>query len=168
MSSELTMFINTWDHEAKSTLKMLRALPPEKYDFRPYPESRSIGEMAWHLAEIDAYMAEGVVTGALDFGTKMPGLERPRAIAELAPGYERVHQQYLARVKSMAPEDMDKMMPFMGRDMRRGDVLWNVLLFHSVHHRGQLGLMIRMAGGVAPGMYGPNREEMAAMQAARG
>jgi hypothetical protein len=27
-------------------------------------------------------------------------------------------------------------------------------------------LMCRLAGGEAPGMYGPNREEMAAMRAA--
>jgi uncharacterized damage-inducible protein DinB len=34
-----------------------------------------------------------------------------------------------------------------------------------VHHRGQLALMCRLAGGQAPGLYGPNREEMAAMRA---
>lgn len=164
-SREHEMFIGSWEHEAKSTMKMLNALPADKYDFRPYPDCRSIGEMAWHLAEIDAYMADGVAKGEIDFKGKIAGLERPRTIGELAPGYQRVHDTYVAKVKAMKPEDMDAMMPFMGRDMRRGDVLWNVLLHHSIHHRGQLGMMVRMAQGVAPGMYGPNREDMAAMQA---
>jgi uncharacterized damage-inducible protein DinB len=44
------------------------------------------------------------------------------------------------------------------------DILWGAILMHLVHHRGQLSLMCRMAGGAPPGIYGPNREEMAAMQ----
>jgi uncharacterized damage-inducible protein DinB len=42
-----------------------------------------------------------------------------------------------------------------------------MILGHGIHHRGQLSLMCRLAGGCAPGLYGPNREEMAAMQASR-
>ena len=34
---------------------------------------------------------------------------------------------------------------------------------HGIHHRGQLSLMCRLAGG--PGLYGPNREKTAAMRA---
>jgi len=34
-----------------------------------------------------------------------------------------------------------------------------------IHHRGQLVMMCRLAGGTPPGIYGPNREEMAAMRA---
>jgi len=51
--------------------------------------------------------------------------------------------------------------------MRSGDILWFVLLHHQIHHRGQLVLLCRLAGGEAPGLYGPNREAMAAMRAAR-
>jgi uncharacterized damage-inducible protein DinB len=46
------------------------------------------------------------------------------------------------------------------------DILWNGLLLHLVHHRGQLAMLCRLAGGVSPGMYGPNREEMAVRRAA--
>jgi uncharacterized damage-inducible protein DinB len=40
------------------------------------------------------------------------------------------------------------------------DVLWIEILHHTIHHRGQLALLCRMAGGFPPGLYGPNREEM--------
>ena len=163
-SRELEQFISAWEHEAKSTLKLLRALPTDKYDFRPDLEGRSLGECAWHLSEVDAFITDGVINGKFDFSQKLPGLERPRTIAELAPGYERVHQGCVARIKALKPEDLDKVVPFMGRDMRAGDLLWFVLLHHLVHHRGQLVLLCRLAGGTPPGMYGPTREEMAAMR----
>ena len=43
-----------------------------------------------------------------------------------------------------------------------------MIISHNIHHRGQLTLMCRLAGGQAPGLYGPNREETAAMRAGAG
>jgi uncharacterized damage-inducible protein DinB len=31
---------------------------------------------------------------------------------------------------------------------------------HLVHHRGQLTVYLRMAGGKVPGLYGPSADEM--------
>jgi uncharacterized damage-inducible protein DinB len=53
-TSELEMFLKTWEREADSTLKLLRALPPTKYDFKPDSGGRSLGELAWHLPEGEA------------------------------------------------------------------------------------------------------------------
>jgi uncharacterized damage-inducible protein DinB len=165
-SSEQQKFITEWEGEAAKTLELLRALPADKYDFRPDTGGRSLGEMAWHLAEIDAYIALGAANGKIDFSEKIPGLERPKTVEALAPGYERIHREAAARVRKMTGEEFDRMMPFLdSRTMRTGDILWRVLLHHMIHHRGQLGLMNRMAGGVTPGLFGPNREEMAEMQA---
>jgi uncharacterized damage-inducible protein DinB len=48
------------------------------------------------------------------------------------------------------------------------DIMRTAIISHGIHHRGQLALMCRLAGGAAPGLYGPNREEMAAMPASAG
>jgi uncharacterized damage-inducible protein DinB len=61
--------------------------------------------------------------------------------------------------------DLDRTIPFFGQSLAIRDILWDMIICHSVHHRGQLALMCRLAGGQAPGLYGPNREEMAAMRA---
>ena len=42
--------------------------------------------------------------------------------------------------------------------MRVHDVLWFMLL-DSVHHRGQLSVYVRMAGGKVPSIYGPSADE---------
>lgn len=162
MSDELSGFLNVWDMEAKKTAAMLRSLPADQYDFRPDPGGRSLGELAWHLAEIEGHMGFGVERGAFVMGVKPPGIERPRAIEALAPGYERIHGEAAQKVGKLTAADLDRrVMFFTGNDMTLREILWSALLHHQIHHRGQLSVLCRLAGGAAPGTYGPNREEMA-------
>jgi uncharacterized damage-inducible protein DinB len=163
--NELEMIMSTWDREAQATLKVLRALPEAQYDFKPDAGGRSLGELAWHLAEGDAYMSHGISAGEFTMSTKPPHIERPRTIAGLAPGFEQVHQEAVARLRSLTPADLDRQLPFFGHSWSIRDILGTMILAHLIHHRGQLTLMCRLAGGEAPGLYGPNREEMAAMRA---
>lgn len=167
--NELEMFLNAWDREAESTLKLLRALPATQYDFRPDAGGRSLGELAWHLAEGDAYMSCGIEAGSFGRDAKPPNIERPRTVEALAPGYERIHREAVARIRKLKPEDLDRAVPFFtGQPFPIRDILWNMIISHGIHHRGQLTLMCRLAGGHAPGLYGPNREETAAMRAGAG
>ena len=167
--NELQTFLNTWDLEAKRTVALLRALPRDQYDFRPDPGGRSVGELAWHLAEGDAYNSCCIEMGRFDPGIRPPGIERPRSIEALAPGYERIHAEAAGRVRQLAPQDLDREIRyFSGEEIPIRDLLWSATLFHLIHHRGQLSLMCRLAGGVSPGIYGPNREEMAALRASAG
>jgi uncharacterized damage-inducible protein DinB len=164
-TSELEMFLSTWDREANNTMKLLEALPSEQYDFRPDAGGRSLGELAWHLAEGDAYMSHGIEAGQFSMAAKPPNIERPRTIEALAPGYERVHREAVARIRTLQPEDFDRSMDFFTGPRSIRNILWDGIIMHGIHHRGQLSLMCRLAGGQAPGLYGPNREEVVAMRA---
>ena len=166
---ELQRFLNAWDAEAQKTIAMLRTLPADQYDFRPDTAGRSLGELAWHLAEVDAYVSYGVEQGKFASGTKPPGIERPRSIEALAPGYERIHSEAAARVRRLGPADLDRTLrDFGGAERPIREILWSDILLHLIHHRGQLSLLCRLAGGTAPGMFGPNREEMARRRARAG
>jgi uncharacterized damage-inducible protein DinB len=163
--NELERFLNTWDREAENTLKLLRALPASQYDFRPDQGGRSLGELAWHLAEGDAYMSFGIERGQFGTDMKPPNIERPRQVEALAPAYDRVHKEAVVRIKNLTPADLDRAIAFFGQSLTIRDILWDMIIRHGVHHRGQLALMCRLAGGQTPGLYGPNREEVAAMRA---
>jgi len=171
--TEIDAFRSTWDHEAQRTLRLLEALPSDQYNFRPDPEGRSIGELAWHLSEIDACLSFGIAERRFRLEDEPPGLARPREVALLALGYRRVHEQAVARLQALDNNQLDESVTYFdGRPMTIREVLWDALLHHLIHHRGQLALLCRMARGTPPGIYGPNREEMAAirarMQATRG
>ena len=164
---EHQQFLKTWEHESQNTIKVLKSLPAGQYDFRPDPKGRSLGEMAWHLAEGDAYMTFGIERGDFTTPSKPPGIERPKTIAELAPGYERIHRDAVARVKKLSPADYDRTIPFFdGSPVAIRHILWSAVLHHGIHHRGQLMLLNRQAGGTNPGIYGPNREEWTKMMEA--
>lgn len=157
--------LELWDAEAEKTLRVLKALPRDQYDFRPDPGGRSIGELAWHLAEGDAYDSFGIEQGQFTFEMRPPGMERPKQVEALAPGYERIHREAVARIRALPPEALArKLRYFSGEELSGEDILW-VGLFHNTHHRGELCVLCRLAGGVSPGIYGPNREEMAALRA---
>lgn len=164
---ELVTFFSVWDAEAKKTAALLRALPPDQYDFQPDKGGRSLGQLAWHLAEIDGYTSVGIDTGKFAMGMKVPGIERPRTIGELAPGYERLHAEAVARLRKLTANDLLRTITYFdGSTLPIGTVLWDGLLHHLIHHRGQLSLMCRLAGGAAPGMYGPAREDTERMKEA--
>lgn len=164
--NELDMFLKAWEREAENTLKLLRALPAAQYDFRPDAGGRSLGELAWHLAEAaDAYPSYIIETGQFNIEMKPPNITRPRKVEGLAPGYELVHQEAVARIRKLKPEYLDRSIPFFMGPTAIRDLLWNNILAHGIHHRGQLSLMCRLAGGQVPALYGPNREATAAMRA---
>src|SRR5262245_66056599 len=112
--NELETFLASWESEAGSTMKLLKALPPTQYDFRPEPGGRSLGELAWHLAEGDAYISYGIERGQFTLDAKPPNIERPRTVDGLAPGYERIHREASGRIRRLAPADLDRTIPFFG------------------------------------------------------
>jgi len=63
-------------------------------------------------------------------------------------------------VARLGAADMDREIRYAdGNLWTIRDLLWRKLLLHAVHHRGQLTLLCRLAGGVPPGLFGRTREE---------
>jgi uncharacterized damage-inducible protein DinB len=167
MRTELQEFSRQWEHETDGTLALMRALPREQYDFRPDVGGRSLGELAWHRAEVDAYVSLGIERGEFRFDVKPPHIERPKSVEALAPAFLVVHEEAVARVARLQAADMDREIRYAdGNLWTIRDLLWRKLLLHAVHHRGQLMLLCRLAGGVPPGLFGRTREDSAPRQTA--
>jgi len=122
--TELDAFRAAWNSEAENTFRLFEALPIDQYDFRPDPKGRSIGELAWHLSEIDACLTFGIAEGRFSLEDEPPDLKRPREIKLLAPGFRRVHEQAVARLRNLQNDQLDQAVTFFdGRRLTIRDVL---------------------------------------------
>jgi uncharacterized damage-inducible protein DinB len=83
------------------------------------------------------------------------------------PGYEQVHRDAVSRIEKLTLENLDRLITFFAGPRSIRSLLRDAIVAHGIHHRGQLALMCRLAGGQVPGLYGPKREETAARRAGR-
>ena len=158
--SEKDMFLQTWEREFQTTLKVLKAYPASKLDFKPHERSMSAKELAWGFATGETVLVNGVVKGEVDFQSAP---KPPAAFSEILSAYEKTHREMVGKVKNFSEADFNKSIPVpvgpkqMG-EVRGGDLLW-LIVMDGVHHRGQFSVYLRLAGGKVPSIYGPSADE---------
>ena len=147
------------EREHQTTMRVLKAYPPEKASFKPHDTSMTALETAWMMAGMqldpDQIMADEM---------KMEGPPPiPKTWQDLIAAYEKAHDQFVRKLRAIPDEALNgtTRVP-VAKDRteayRRGDVLWYCLTA-LVHHRGQLSVYLRMVGGKVPSIYGPSGDE---------
>src|SRR5260221_1464792 len=146
LQTELQEFLRHWERETDGMLDLLRALPADQYDFRPDTGGRSIGELAWHLAEVDAYVSLGIGHGEFKFDTnKPPHIDRPRTIEVLAPAFRVVHDEAVTRVARLQSPDWGRELRYAdGQPLSNGNLPWRNTVMHALYHRCPLTLTCRL------------------------
>lgn len=159
--SEKQAFLTAWEREAATTMKVLRAYPPDKMDLRPHPSCRSTKELAWTFV-FNGIGGSQASQGELKFPPpNMPPM--PDTWYALTGEVERATRILAEEVRKVGESQLDTTIKFftgpkqMG-DVRRLDFLW-FLLNDTIHHRGQFSIYLRMAGGKVPAIYGPSGDE---------
>jgi uncharacterized damage-inducible protein DinB len=149
--------------EAATTRRVLERVPPDKLAWRPHQKSKSIGELAWHVAAIPGRIAKVVQHDDVDV-TTAPQPPMPETAAGLVEGFDR----HLAEAKELLAR-LDDAALSRTMTMRRGDLkifsgpkhalLRTIMLNHTYHHRGQLSVYLRLLDVPVPSVYGPTADE---------
>ncbi len=157
-------FLTTYDREHATTMRVLRAYPPDKLDLRPAPVLKTARELAWMFVLErglgtkvwhDEFAKKGPAGGALP--------EPPQKWDDLLAALEKATRDFRSLVASASEADLSQTVHFftgpktMGEYTRR-NWLW-FLLSDEIHHRGQFSIYLRMAGGKVPSIYGPTYDE---------
>ena len=162
MFRQLEDFSKAWTYEAEMTHKALAALTDESLGQKVTEDGRDLGFLGWHQAQTLGEML-GLVGLAID--APAHDLDRPESAAEIAAAYEKaassVSEQVSANWNDETLLENDEM---YGDIWARGLTLF-YLIAHQAHHRGQMTVLMRQAGLAVPGVYGPSKEEWAAMGA---
>jgi uncharacterized damage-inducible protein DinB len=155
-----------FDHEAAVTRTVLERVPEALAGWRPHAKSMTLGELAMHLASIPAW-------GVLTLREPSFDLSPPGAPPYATPPWQSLAQTLAvfdekigrARAALVAVTDLELAQPWTLKKggvkvftAPRGSVLRSFVLNHSVHHRAQLGVYLRMLDVPVPAMYGPTAD----------
>ncbi len=145
-----------------TTLKVIFARCREAIEgsFQPHPRSQSAKTLIWTFT-----VEQGLTVGALKGTLKMPPsfAPPPETLAEAIMAFERAAAETIDTVKRTPDARFHASSPFFTGPGKIGDVpnldlLW-MMLSDQIHHRGQLSVYVRMAGGRVPSIYGPSADE---------
>ncbi len=159
-------FLEDWSQEEALTLKVLEVLTDASLKQSvSASQQRTLGDLGWHLVgSLDAMLgAAGLVIDGPE--SKLP---TPEQASEIVHGYRQMSEAVTKALQQQWSDEKlsESLLLFGFIDTTYGGVL-NTVVRHQIHHRGQMTILMRQAGLVPPGVYGPNEEESAAMRAAK-
>jgi uncharacterized damage-inducible protein DinB len=145
-------FLDRWKGETEATLKILNALTDESLQVA-IPGGRTLGRLANHIVEtvteLPSKLGLPIEEDMTQFST----------VQELVTHYKKYADQLVgAIISSWDDSNLEEVNNLYSDPWKNGFSLW-VLLIHQTHHRGQMTVLMRMAGLKVPGIYGPSKEE---------
>jgi uncharacterized damage-inducible protein DinB len=159
--------IQEFENEMASTRKTIERIPEEKFDWKAHEKSFSMGTLATHLANIQYLAVLAVEQDSFDFApVGEPPFQAPKAssIKEVLEMFDQNVALAKAAIAKVSDEDMVKPWSLLtgGKTIfsrPRLATLRNLVLNHTVHHRAQLGVYLRLNDIPVPSIYGPSADE---------
>jgi uncharacterized damage-inducible protein DinB len=158
-------FLEVYDQEHATTMRVLRAYPEDKLELRPHPKSKTARELAWVFV-LECGLGTKVwndefAKGAPSGGAAPP--PPPDRWKDLLAALEKANKDFRDLVESASDATLREKVHFFSAPKTMGEIsrinwLW-FLLHDQIHHRGQFSVYLRMADGKVPSIYGPTADE---------
>jgi uncharacterized damage-inducible protein DinB len=155
-----------FDHEMAVTRRLLERVPEADLAWKPHDRSMSLGGLATHLSHIPHWTDAITQQTEVDMAS-IPQDRTPKVPADragLLEMFDRNVAAARARLAAMSDGEYLAMWTFKKAgqivfSMPRIAALRGFLMNHSVHHRGQLSVYLRLRNVPLPAMYGPSADE---------
>lgn len=158
MFTSIADFERAWTQESGGTQKLLDQLTDASLAQEITDGHRTLGRIAWHIVTTIPEMLSqtGLSLSSIDHKAPVPA-----AADEIKRAYATASKELLEAVKATWNDDALQVEDELyGEKWKRGLTL-AILVNHEIHHRGQMTVLMRQAGLVFPGVYGPAKEEWA-------
>lgn len=166
MFTSLHQFIDEWKMEAALTQKVLQVLTNESLQQQVAPDHFTLGKLAWHITLSVHYFlsAAGLEFQAegnwLEFQDQGKDSDQPTSAASITEAYDRTSHAMLDALQTQWNDvTLSETRNMWGTIVLPISAVLRLLIQHQAHHRGQMFVLMRQAGLVVPGVYGPSREE---------
>ena len=163
--SIVSSLLPEFDHEMATTRRLLERVPDD-YTWKPHEKSMTLGELAGHLAYLPEWCVAVLETTTFDLAT-MDAEARgtgPESRDALLKKYDaRVAR---AREGLSRRTDPELLVPWTLKSgdhqiftLPRISAIRGFVMNHSIHHRGQLSVYLRLRDVPLPPIYGPSADE---------
>lgn len=157
-------FLETYEREHQTTMRLLNAYPADKADFRPHPKCKTAKELAWVFVVergLGTHVLKDQVMEMMKSGSSAG--PPPATWREVLDELETAHTEFATFFTGLSEQDLEKTSKFFTAPRTMGDVnrmefAW-FLLHDQIHHRGQFSIYLRMVDAKVPSIYGPSGDE---------
>ncbi len=161
------MILPEFDHEMANTRKTLERVPDDKFSWKPHEKSMTLGGLATHLSNIPSWTKNTFEADELDIappGAPPYKLEEAKSTAELLEAFDKNVASARAALEASTDENWQGKWSLLmtGKPiftLPRTAVMRGFILSHSIHHRAQLGVYLRLLDVPVPSIYGPSADE---------
>ena len=153
-----------FEMELGTTRRFLERVPADRLAWKPHEKSMTAGQLVMHIAELPA----GVLQLALPDSAEAPefraGRRQPGSLEEVLEALEAGAADVRQTLGALDDDRMRETFTItkQGREVMavpRAEFLRSIMLNHWYHHRGQLGVYLRLLGAAVPASYGPSGDE---------
>ena len=155
--------LSEFTREAAATRKCLERIPEDALDWRPHRKSMRLRHLATHLARLPGW---GVAVLTHDVWKRASDVEHeePQTCEAILDLFDRDAEALKAAFKGRKDDHLQAVwrMEIDGAvtiERPRALVLRTLVLNHLIHHRGQLGVYLRLRDVPLPPIYGPTADE---------
>jgi uncharacterized damage-inducible protein DinB len=163
--------LQEFELESMTTRRVLERVPTDQLTWKPHPKSRSLGQLALHVA-----IGPGLISQwALRDSMEMPDMgepPQPTSNAQILAVHDDSVQKVKTAVSAIGDAGLGAMWQLQSNGatimvLPKGVLIRSLALNHLYHHRGQLSVYLRLLNVPVPAIYGPSADENP-MSAAQG
>jgi uncharacterized damage-inducible protein DinB len=147
--------------EAGTTRKMLERVPQDSLAWKPHGKSRTLGEIAAHIADLPGLF---IATLNRDECDRYDYQAVSDTVPDILEAFDRNISGAFEALKTLSDERL--LAPWRYKygeqvifEMPRLVVIRTTALNHLIHHRGQLSVYLRLLDVPLPPVYGPTADE---------
>jgi uncharacterized damage-inducible protein DinB len=153
-----------FQQEAKTTRKLLERVPLDALGWKPHEKSMTMERLATHITELFGWPRTILTTDELDFSKIDHTPPKVKAISDLLKLFDMNVTDALNLLKAQSDKQLLQSWKLSSGEkvffeMPRLAVLRSMVLNHSIHHRGQLSVYLRLKNLPVPSIYGPSADE---------
>ncbi len=162
------LIIGEIKQEAATTKKILQLVPMEKADWKPHDKSMPLGKLARHVAQLPDWIPIIILQNEFDFTNQPFPASTATTTDEILMVFNETIVSGLDVLANTTDDALSQPWTFRKGDhiffaMPKAVALRSFVLNHTVHHRAQLGVYLRLLNIPIPGSYGPSADEVMGM-----